>query len=464
MWNILKKNKNLLAKGKIHINDFNTKNNSNKIKNDKSFPWNMHYPPNTQEWCDSVYTYNKNYEKRIPSADNAINNMILSFFNMTFIFTKNIKSARKRIEYKRTLINKIFVSKALVKHTNNKTIITLFTYNREKLFLIKKIYEIYDQLKELNNKSYFKLNFKKYMLKNIYTLYSTKNVLKKESVKLISKVFKNTSNINKKKNNETKLLLKISSKKSVYDINNFLIFFNTINNKYKLYNKLLFDLQKLYFYQNKILLLNNYRYRDFFLLQIKSLISKIYNKNIEFKIINLKKLSLNSDVFSQAVALKLRNRKNQLLNVLNKSLSLVKPTPYNKYKILDYNLENKKKKSYIININNYKFNEFLNKTFSYKNSIDLTKKLNQDIIYNLKNKFIKGIKIQARGRLTTRLIASRSVNKFKYKGNIKNVDSSYKGLSAVVLKGYMKSNIQYTLVNSVRRNGSFGLKGWISSY
>ena len=464
MWNILKKNKNLLAKGKIHINDFNTKNNSNKIKNDKSFPWNMHYPPNTQEWCDSVYTYNKNYEKRIPSADNAINNMILSFFNMTFIFTKNIKSARKRIEYKRTLINKIFVSKALVKHTNNKTIITLFTYNREKLFLIKKIYEIYDQLKELNNKSYFKLNFKKYMLKNIYTLYSTKNVLKKESVKLISKVFKNTSNINKKKNNETKLLLKISSKKSVYDINNFLIFFNTINNKYKLYNKLLFDLQKLYFYQNKILLLNNYRYRDFFLLQIKSLISKIYNKNIEFKIINLKKLSLNSDVFAQAVALKLRNRKNQLLNVLNKSLSLVKPTPYNKYKILDYNLENKKKKSYIININNYKFNEFLNKTFSYKNSIDLTKKLNQDIIYNLKNKFIKGIKIQARGRLTTRLIASRSVNKFKYKGNIKNVDSSYKGLSAVVLKGYMKSNIQYTLVNSVRRNGSFGLKGWISSY
>ena len=464
MWNILKKNKNLLAKGKIHINDFNTKNNSNKIKNDKSFPWNMHYPPNTQEWCDSVYTYNKNYEKRIPSADNAINNMILSFFNMTFIFTKNIKSARKRIEYKRTLINKIFVSKALVKHTNNKTIITLFTYNREKLFLIKKIYEIYDQLKELNNKSYFKLNLKKYMLKNIYTLYSTKNVLKKESVKLISKVFKNTSNINKKKNNETKLLLKISSKKSVYDINNFLIFFNTINNKYKLYNKLLFDLQKLYFYQNKILLLNNYRYRDFFLLQIKSLISKIYNKNIEFKIINLKKLSLNSDVFAQAVALKLRNRKNQLLNVLNKSLSLVKPTPYNKYKILDYNLENKKKKSYIININNYKFNEFLNKTFSYKNSIDLTKKLNQDIIYNLKNKFIKGIKIQARGRLTTRLIASRSVNKFKYKGNIKNVDSSYKGLSAVVLKGYMKSNIQYTLVNSVRRNGSFGLKGWISSY
>lgn len=379
---------------------------------------------------------------------------------MTFFFTKDIKSARKRIEYKRRLINKIFVSKALIKHTNNKAVITLFTYNRERLFLTKKIYDIYVTLKEKQtNESSIYLNFNKYMLKNIYMLYLSKHLLKKKTINLMSKILKNNFFIKKKKNNETKLLLKISKKKNVLNINSFLIIFNILNHKYKQYNNVMFDLQKLYYYENKILLLNNYKYKDFFLLQIKSLIGKIYNKNIDFKIINLKKLSLNSDIFAQAVAEKLKNRKNMLLDVLNKSLSLVKPEIFNKYKILDYDLENKKKDTFLIKKDKHRISEFLNKTLCYNNSMHIISKLNDNILYNLKNKFIKGIKIQAKGRLTTRLIASRSLNKFKYKGNIKNVDSSYKGLSTVLLKGYTKSNIQYTLVNSVRRTGSFGLKG-----
>ena len=456
MLNILKKKKNFFITSRLYLD--------NKMKNNKTLPWSMHYPPNTQEWSDSVYTYNKNYIKCIPNLNNNINNLILNFFNITFLFTKNIKSARKRIEYKRRLINKIFVSKALVKYTNNKAIITLFTYNRERLFLTNKIYDIYMKLKKKrNSKSPYYLNLNKYMLKNIYMLYSTKNILKKKTIKLISKVLKNSCYINKKKNYEIKLLLKISKKKSITNINSFLVFFNILNDKYKQYNNIIFEMQKLYFYQNKILLLNSYRYKDFFLLQIRSYISKTLNKNVEFKVINMKKLSLNSDIFTQAVVEKLKNRKNTLLKVLNKSLSLIKPVLFNKYKILNHDLENKKN-SYYININKHKFNEFLNETFSYSSSISIVNKLNENIIYNLKNKFIKGVKLQAKGRLTTRLIASRSVNKFKYKGNLKNVDSSYKGLSTVLLKGYTKSNIQYTLVNSQRRNGSFGLKGWISSY
>jgi hypothetical protein len=31
-------------------------------------------------------------------------------------------------------------------------------------------------------------------------------------------------------------------------------------------------------------------------------------------------------------------------------------------------------------------------------------------------------------------------------------------------KGYVKSNIQYASIASKTRNGSFGLKGWVSSY
>jgi hypothetical protein len=74
-----------------------------------------------------------------------------------------------------------------------------------------------------------------------------------------------------------------------------------------------------------------------------------------------------------------------------------------------------------------------------------------------------GVRLEARGRLTRRFTASRSVFKVKWKGSIKNLDSSYKKLSSVILRGHVKSNVQYTVINSKTRNGAFGLKGWISS-
>ena len=40
---------------------------------------------------------------------------------------------------KRKSFNKIFVSKAEIKHTNSKAIITIYIYNKEKLSLLKKI-------------------------------------------------------------------------------------------------------------------------------------------------------------------------------------------------------------------------------------------------------------------------------------------------------------------------------------
>ena len=43
-----------------------------------------------------------------------------------------------------------------------------------------------------------------------------------------------------------------------------------------------------------------------------------------------------------------------------------------------------------------------------------------------------------------------------------NIDSSYKGLSSVLLRNKLSSNLQYTKLNSKTRIGSFGLKGWVS--
>jgi hypothetical protein len=33
-----------------------------------------------------------------------------------------------------------------------------------------------------------------------------------------------------------------------------------------------------------------------------------------------------------------------------------------------------------------------------------------------------------------------------------------------MLRGHVKANSQYTIINSKTRNGSFGLKGWVSSH
>jgi len=80
------------------------------------------------------------------------------------------------------------------------------------------------------------------------------------------------------------------------------------------------------------------------------------------------------------------------------------------------------------------------------------------IINGIRNKYVSGIRLEAAGRLTRRNTAERSVFKLRYKGNIKNMDSSYKGLSTVLLRGHAKSNLQYTKLRSRLRIGSFGLK------
>jgi hypothetical protein len=73
-----------------------------------------------------------------------------------------------------------------------------------------------------------------------------------------------------------------------------------------------------------------------------------------------------------------------------------------------------------------------------------------------------GIRLEAKGRLTRRFTASRSVFKIKWKGSLKNIDSSYKGLSSMILRGHIKPNVQHSIINSKTRNGAFGIKGWIS--
>jgi hypothetical protein len=95
--------------------------------------------------------------------------------------------------------------------------------------------------------------------------------------------------------------------------------------------------------------------------------------------------------------------------------------------------------------------------------IDRSVYLDSYVLYTLKHRKMAGIRVEAKGRLTRRFTASRSVFKMKWKGGLKNVDSSFRGLSAIMLRGHVKSNIQYSLLNSKNRNGAFGVKGWVSN-
>jgi hypothetical protein len=94
-----------------------------------------------------------------------------------------------------------------------------------------------------------------------------------------------------------------------------------------------------------------------------------------------------------------------------------------------------------------------------RSSLRVKNNLQENILNSTKHKNIYGVRLEAAGRLSRRLTASRSVFKLKYKGSLKNINSSYKGLSTVMLRGNTRSNIQLTKISSKTRNGAFGLKG-----
>jgi hypothetical protein len=186
-----------------------------------------------------------------------------------------------------------------------------------------------------------------------------------------------------------------------------------------------------------MLMFNKNKFANWFLnyknFGIINIISKIYNKKVELNIINLKSIQFNSDIYSESISLKLKNRKNKLLRILKKALFKVKVP-----KLFD-----------LYNVNKYVTNTIINKN---------------NLLNSIRYKIVSGARFETSGRLTRRLIASRAVFKYRYLGNLKNIYSSFIGLPTVMLRGYVKPNIQYTIINSKTRNGAFGLKGWVSSY
>lgn len=469
-----------------------------------------YFPPACQEWNNSIYAYNNISTKGINIAQKTLTRLIVSYFNL--YFSKNLLYSKRILtRFRRLAISKIFISKAELKHTSNKVIVTLYVYNEERRRLIKRLKRmqalIFPSINGVSlNKSreeYSLLSLgKKLSFFSKTDTFSLKGWLEEIKVYIIEEIklekkgllVVNNLNIRKEKllviKNLEENLSRIST--ILYSSSSDTVSLNYYENLYRKYLSKTF-LEKeiaIIAYYKLLLSLNKYKFEDVFLSRLSPLISKIYNKQVEFNIVNIKAIYLNSDIFTQVIAFKLRNRDNRLLKVLRYFLSMVKLSKVNllKERFVHINIKklwvNRVKNLTInslpLNVNKDRLNDLLTGIFKVSNFSNLllvngsTKKKNifgeisnksnllNNVLLLLKHKSMAGIRLEAKGRLTRRFTASRSVFKIKWKGSLKNIDSSYRGLSSVILRGHIKSNIQYSIVNSKTRNGAFGLKGWIS--
>lgn len=461
-----------------------------------------HFTPAAQEWFNSIYNYNPNYIKALPVADLGLMKLLKGYFSSEL---KRILPKTKRLpaRIRRMSTKKIFVGKGEVKHSNDKAIVTFYIHNAERLFLdraivllsralynparplVRNIYTnrskqvriTYNRILSFNEfwhligkHHYYKkwctkyfvqnLDLRNSVLKNINKIYF---VLKKMVIlNLITEEYKNKTFINL-----CDSIIPILPNPSFEEV-------KPVYEKYYITHLSNLRIKKL---------LNRNKFRNGFINKLIGLVEAVYGKKVEFNIVKLKKLHLNSDLYTQAVGLKLKDRNNRLLKVLKSSLSKVQlPAFYraaeiyhylNKNDLLVNIIRNDKVTSMLKNNVQDPLSTLLLDTFTNAEDIKIkttktsansrTISLQKYVFKSLKHLSMRGIRIEAKGRATRRLTAARSVFKMKWKGGLKNIDSSFKGLSAILLRGHLKSNVQHTFIGTKNRNGAIGVKGWISS-
>ena len=450
----------------------NTKINSyiftNKVNiNYKLIPFNIslndigktkYLPPVVKEWKNSVYNYNPKNIMNYPVYDLNINSLIKSYFNLYFNhkYVGHKYISRKR---KRKSLNKIFVSKAEIKHTNSKAIITIYIYNREKLTLLKKIIKLI----------------------NILPKFMELLINEKKLVKFLSLPWITNQNLV----NNSSILLKLVNYKIRYDfkkLDNML--YTRIIRLVKNISKILITIRR---YRLR-LSLNKYKLEEQFLYELSQLISKFYGKKVEFNIVSLKSIAYNGDIFTEILTSKIKKEKSNTVLKMNALLSKIVLPKVNTIiergkieKSVDLELVSNKFKNANVSsiIENNLSKDSLNKILFdlYYKNLSQENKLNPDSLFtnkdyylkirdivldNIKYKNMGGARLTVKGRLTRRYRADRAVYKLKWKGGLKNIDSAFKGLSSVVFRGYLDSNVDKSMYTSKRLIGSFAVKGWFS--
>jgi hypothetical protein len=464
-------------------------------------------PPVSKEWKNTVYNYSPKNNINYPIYDLNINSLIRGYFSLYFNnkFLQHKYISRRT---KRKSLNRIFVSKAEIKHTNEKAIITLYVFNKERLSLLKRIQKIKKILGfGLKNRISFMtdkwMNFLSYVSKESKSSNLIDTPLHSSQIPHGGK--KEEERGSESINNSLSLLLKFNVNDSLRKIN-FLYymrnkrFFKKVKKVFSTFRRLKLKLS-----------LNKYKFEEKFLSKLSQSISKYYGKKVEFNIVNLKSIAYNTDIFTEILTIKLRKLKSSPMRRINSLLSKValpkvntiiergrvekqvdRELIDNKYRNININhILNKLSEQDINskdNLNKLLYNIYYKtildnsndtmesivplKTKNSKDNIssfssgDLNKayysNLRNIIFENIKYKAMGGARLIVKGRLTKRYRADRAVYKLKWKGGLKNIDSSFKGLSAVVFRGYMDSNVEKSRWSSKRRIGSFAVRGWFS--
>jgi len=389
---------------------YNNSNNKTEKKINSQEKHNKHHPSAVREWNNSIYVFNKNTINLMPQATELAIKLIRSYFNLYNLkLERKIRSSKLLGRLRKLSSSKIYISNGEFKHTNNKVIITLYLFNRQKLNIDKKI------------------------RKSFYKAWSNQVILHKRWLLLQAKALQSIKKWNKKKFVLIDIMESYIKNKHIFDdkdLSKYIILF------YKKLLKKLLDKYFLHKYYQQLIFINKSKFNYNYLQYLKKYLEKIYKKNVEFNLVNLRRFYLNSDILSESITLKIRKNRRKLLKFLNTLKRKVK-------------VRNKK-------------NIYYKPVLNILNNVD-KKYLERVILRDIKYKHVTGFRLETSGRLTRRYTASRSVSKLIYKGNLLNIDSSYRGLSSVLLKGNLKSNIQYTKLKSKTRIGSFGIKGWISS-
>ena len=462
---------------------FNKKLNKSKTKN-LEFIYSdtgkaRHFPPAAQEWYNSIYTYNSNYVKNLPILDKTLMNLLKSYFNM-FINHKVLNTEFVDMIYRRRSSKRIFIGRGELKHTNSKVIITFYVYNTEKMSLKREFLNLFDALNRSrrNNIKINNLLHEKEITYDFY-FYITEFFIKNLNIYLVvlNRYYQYLTNLVKLKvlNDNEKFIIYTNKTNSFYAYN-YPTYYDFKSIVEKRYLENLYKLQYL-------LKFNSVKFEKPFIIKLTQIVEELYNKKVEFNIVNLKKVYLNSDIFTQAIVLKLKN-KYRLWNVFKSSLAMINLPNVSRlgerYHISNKNefLINKIRNSYINNMFNNDItnidplNKLLLDFFPSTNNFEIETNSSEDkytislrnyVLRHLKHFKLAGIRLEAKGRLSKRYTASRSVFKLDWKGGLKNVDSSFKGLSTVMLRGNVKSNVEYSLLVSKKRIGAYGIKGWVSS-
>jgi len=316
--------------------------------------------------------------------------IIKSFFSVfNQSLERKIRTKRLLLRLRRLSSNRIYLSNGEFKHKNNSVLVNIYIFNRQKNNYLSKLRNIY-----INN--FFTKN-KKINANYIKTLRS-----------ILMKGFESLSEINKDKYLLIKIL-DIVKKNRKYKIKTFKKLSNYTGLFYKNVLNLTMKKLRLFFLYKQLIYVNKSKLNYTYLRLLKKHLETLFNKNVEFNLINLKRFYLNSDILSESVKLKLTRNKNKMHKILNKLKDKVKI---------------------------YKKKIFLNDVTQKK--IDNKLYLRNIIINNLKYKHTTGFRLEAKGRLSKRFTASRSVFKLKYKGNLLNLDSSFRGISSIILKGNLK--------------------------